>query len=287
NPIPGRRSSFLIGTRPRGERGDPRHNDNSSQTPPIHLPQAPSPTGLLLRLQVKSRCHDYSSSTNHPVTFLVLEEGPDVTRALSARQPRGRRPSCDANDIGRSPTTPTSTPYIWGREPIFPHPRAIAGMLQAIIPYIPQLTQRSSAQPQATPPTQAGAILPPERHLVAIQPVDDLPQFPGVSERVPSGDTTRHPTPTPSTSIRSLPNPDTLSSDSTDSLRAQLHLVNQRIDDVYKTIKMKDEWGEGSLYATHKIFTSRRWRHMTNAPTQQSTSSYSKRRWLCIALMMP
>ncbi|RZS03492.1 hypothetical protein BHM03_00033682 [Ensete ventricosum] len=38
-----------------------------------------------------------------------------------------------------------------------------------------------------------------------------------------------------------------LSSDSTDSLRAQLRLVNQRIDDVHKTIRMKDERGKSPL----------------------------------------
>ncbi|RWV88106.1 hypothetical protein GW17_00049833 [Ensete ventricosum] len=44
-----------------------------------------------------------------------------------------------------------------------------------------------------------------------------------------------------------MPNPDTLSSDSTDSLRAQLCLVNQRIDDVQKeVIRSKDDLRESS-----------------------------------------
>ncbi|RZS16638.1 hypothetical protein BHM03_00048660, partial [Ensete ventricosum] len=80
-------------------------------------------------------------------------------------------------------------------------------------------------------------------------PAHYLPRFQIVSERVLSGDTAKRPTPTPSASIRSLSDPNTLSSDSIDSLRAQLHLVNQRIDDVHKTIRMKDERGEGSLYS--------------------------------------
>ncbi|RRT55997.1 hypothetical protein B296_00037472 [Ensete ventricosum] len=45
----------------------------------------------------------------------------------------------------------------------------------------------------------------------------------------------------------SLSDPDTLSSDSIDSLRAQLPLMNQRIDDVHKTIMMKDKRGESPL----------------------------------------
>ncbi|RRT44122.1 hypothetical protein B296_00028631 [Ensete ventricosum] len=44
-----------------------------------------------------------------------------------------------------------------------------------------------------------------------------------------------------------MSDPDTLSSDSTDSLRAQLDLMNQRIDDVHKNIKMKDEHGKSPL----------------------------------------
>ncbi|RWW03179.1 hypothetical protein BHE74_00051669, partial [Ensete ventricosum] len=47
--------------------------------------------------------------------------------------------------------------------------------------------------------------------------------------------------------IRSLLDPNTLSSDSTDSLRVQLRLMNQRIDDVHKTIRTKDERGGSSL----------------------------------------
>ncbi|RWW37597.1 hypothetical protein BHE74_00057269 [Ensete ventricosum] len=44
-----------------------------------------------------------------------------------------------------------------------------------------------------------------------------------------------------------MSDPDTLSSDFTDSLRAQLDLMNQRIDDVHKNIKMKDEHGKSPL----------------------------------------
>ncbi|RWW45415.1 hypothetical protein BHE74_00048745, partial [Ensete ventricosum] len=116
---------------------------------------------------------------------------------------------------------------------------AIVGMLQAIIPCIPQLTQRSGAQPKATPPTQAGAIPSPEGPPLATQLADDPPQIPTAFQHVPSSDATRHPTPAPNASTRSLPDPDTLSSDSTDSIRAQLRLVNQRIDDVHKTIMIK------------------------------------------------
>ncbi|RZS14890.1 hypothetical protein BHM03_00046633 [Ensete ventricosum] len=54
--------------------------------------------------------------------------------------------------------------------------------------------------------------------------------------------------PTASTSIHSLPDPDTLSFDSSDSLRAQLRLMNQYIDKIQKEfIKSKEELGESSM----------------------------------------
>ncbi|RWW46354.1 hypothetical protein BHE74_00047721 [Ensete ventricosum] len=76
---------------------------------------------------------------------------------------------------------------------------------------------------------------------------DDLPHFPLESDRAPLGIAAKRLMPTPSASVRSLPDPDTLSSDSTDSLREQLHLVNQRIDNVRKTLKTNDERGESPL----------------------------------------
>ncbi|RWW73085.1 hypothetical protein BHE74_00019068 [Ensete ventricosum] len=77
--------------------------------------------------------------------------------------------------------------------------------------------------------------------------VDDLPRFSPESDQALLGDVARCPTPTPSASVCSFPDPDTLSSDSIDSLRVQLRLVNQRIDNVHKTIRTKDEHGESPL----------------------------------------
>ncbi|RZS07273.1 hypothetical protein BHM03_00038082 [Ensete ventricosum] len=58
-------------------------------------------------------------------------------------------------------------------------------------------------------------------------------------DRAPSGDAVRRSTSTPNASDHSLPDPDTLSLGSTDSPRAQLRLVNQRIDNVYKVIRIR------------------------------------------------
>ncbi|RWW82077.1 hypothetical protein BHE74_00009475 [Ensete ventricosum] len=77
---------------------------------------------------------------------------------------------------------------------------------------------------------------------------DNLPHFSPESDQAPSGDATKRPELAPSTSARSFPDPDTLFSKSIGSLREQLRLVNQRIDDVRKTLRMKDEHAEGPLH---------------------------------------
>ncbi|RZS15092.1 hypothetical protein BHM03_00046882, partial [Ensete ventricosum] len=65
----------------------------------------------------------------------------------------------------------------------------------------------------------------------------------GMAER------TRHRTDQPTTPLTVEPTQqelDTLSSDSTDSLRAQLQRVNKRLDEVQKVMKSKEEAGESS-----------------------------------------
>ncbi|RRT59367.1 hypothetical protein B296_00031805 [Ensete ventricosum] len=77
--------------------------------------------------------------------------------------------------------------------------------------------------------------------------VDNLPHFSLESNQAPSGGTAKRSEPTLSSSTHSFSDPNILSSDSTSSLREQLRLVNQRIDDVHRTLRTKDEHGEGPL----------------------------------------
>ncbi|RZR91524.1 hypothetical protein BHM03_00019644 [Ensete ventricosum] len=77
--------------------------------------------------------------------------------------------------------------------------------------------------------------------------IDNPPHFSPESDQAPLGDITKRPEPAPSASARNFLDPDKLSSDSTGSLREQLCLVNQRIDDVRKTLRTKDEHAEGPL----------------------------------------
>ncbi|RWW00691.1 hypothetical protein GW17_00036337 [Ensete ventricosum] len=113
-------------------------------------------------------------------------------------------------------------------------------------PECPASLSRSYASSRASLP-QTRTTLPPKGRPLTTRFVDDLPRFSPESDQALLGDVARCPTPTPSASVCSFPDPDTLSSDSIDSLRVQLRLVNQRIDNVHKTIRMKDEHGESPL----------------------------------------
>ncbi|RRT55106.1 hypothetical protein B296_00048714 [Ensete ventricosum] len=77
-----------------------------------------------------------------------------------------------------------------------------------------------------------------------MQPPKEPPRLQTEPNHTPIGDVVRRPTSTPSASTRSVPDTDTLSLDSPDSLRVQLRMVNQRIDDVHKVIKTKNEHRE-------------------------------------------
>ncbi|RRT51354.1 hypothetical protein B296_00010441 [Ensete ventricosum] len=105
-------------------------------------------------------------------------------------------------------------------------------MIQVIVPYIPQLTQPSNLQHQPTAMQQLG---------------DEPPQTLLEHNLLPMGDPMGRHTTTVSTSVHSMPDPDTLSSVSIDSLRAHLRLINQKIDNVQKEfIKLKEGVREGN-----------------------------------------
>ncbi|RWW24949.1 hypothetical protein GW17_00010732, partial [Ensete ventricosum] len=108
--------------------------------------------------------------------------------------------------------------------------QALAGMVQTIIPYLPQLVHSMAHQPA---PPQTESPTAPSR---GIPPVAEAPP-PRVAE-APSPATTSAPTEL---------DLDTLSTDSTDSLREQVRRVHQRLDEVQKEVlRSKEETGESS-----------------------------------------
>ncbi|RRT31502.1 hypothetical protein B296_00056247 [Ensete ventricosum] len=122
--------------------------------------------------------------------------------------------------------------------------QALAGMVQTIIPYLPQLMHSMAHQlaPPAAPP-QTESPMAPNR---GISPDLEAPP-PRVTEVRPAS-----PTPTPARSQSRSYNPasteldlDTLSTDSIDSLREQVRRVHQRLDEVQKEVfRSREEIGE-------------------------------------------
>ncbi|RZR93835.1 hypothetical protein BHM03_00022413 [Ensete ventricosum] len=111
--------------------------------------------------------------------------------------------------------------------------QALAGMVQTIISYLPQLVHSMAHQPAppaASPQTES--LMAPNRGI----PPDIEAPPPRVAEVLPASLT---PTPARSQSRSYNPAPteldlNTLSTDSTDSLREQVRRVHQRLDEVQK-----------------------------------------------------
>ncbi|RRT33261.1 hypothetical protein B296_00057015 [Ensete ventricosum] len=120
--------------------------------------------------------------------------------------------------------------------------QALAGMVQTIISYLPQLVH--SMAHQSAPP-QTESPMAPDRGIL---PDVEAPQ-PQVAEVRPTSST---PTPARSQSHSYNPAPteldlDTLSTDFTDSLREQVRRVHQRLDEVQKEVLIsREEIGESS-----------------------------------------
>ncbi|RZR86339.1 hypothetical protein BHM03_00013512 [Ensete ventricosum] len=124
--------------------------------------------------------------------------------------------------------------------------QALAGMVQTIIPYLPQLIQ--SATHQLAPPTAFSQTESP----VALNREIQLEAEPSQCQVAEAHTTSPIVTPAWSQScscdpIQTSPDLDTLSSDTADSLREQVRQVHQRLDEVHKEVlKSRREIGESS-----------------------------------------
>ncbi|RWV78737.1 hypothetical protein GW17_00060247 [Ensete ventricosum] len=95
-----------------------------------------------------------------------------------------------------NPRTPVVTPEAF--QGLTNQVQAIAGMLQAIIPYIPQLAQQPSSRPPATPLLQTRTTLPLNEPSSMTPSADNPPHFSLESDQAPLGDATKQPKPVPS-----------------------------------------------------------------------------------------
>ncbi|RWW41037.1 hypothetical protein BHE74_00053529 [Ensete ventricosum] len=170
--------------------------------------------------------------------------------------------------------------------------QALAGMVQTIVPYLPQLIY--SVTHQSAPPTafpQMESPVAPNRKT----PLEAEPPQRQVAEAHATS-----PTPAPARSqsrscdpVQTGPNFDTLSFDTADSLGDQVCQVHQQLDKVQKEVlKSRGEIGESSkggspftleiqgkpLPANFKLLT---FEPYDGSDVRQSTSLHSMPRWPC------
>ncbi|RZS14749.1 hypothetical protein BHM03_00046479 [Ensete ventricosum] len=124
--------------------------------------------------------------------------------------------------------------------------QALAGMAQTIVPYLPQLIQLITSQ--SAPQTTPLRVESPTAPIREDQPDIEGQQRPTTEVRsdspvaIPTRSRCRS-----RDSTQASPDLDTLSSNSTDSLREQVRQVHQRLDKVQKEfLKSKEEFRESS-----------------------------------------
>ncbi|RZS22803.1 hypothetical protein BHM03_00055646 [Ensete ventricosum] len=150
-------------------------------------------------------------------------------------------------DPGLSPITPGLGPPVVTTEAFLgltQQVRTLTGMIQAIVPYIPQLAQAPTHQHPHVPLQTVQQEAPQSRPSQG--------EHPGGAPRPPVEAAIENPNASVSQPLnrsrdvmRLPPEPDVVSSDSTNSMREQLRQVNQRIDKVQRDfVRSKEEVGE-------------------------------------------
>ncbi|RRT35091.1 hypothetical protein B296_00039083 [Ensete ventricosum] len=181
-----------------------------------------------------------SSTEHHPEL-----DHPRPTKEATVAVPTPNRFWRMMTDTGFPPPASNPAPFMVTTEAFLgltSQVQALAGMVQTIIPYLPQLVHSMPHQSApSTAPLQTESPAAPNR---GISPDVEAPQ-PQVDEARAAS-----PTPTPARSQSRSYNPvptepdfDTLSTDTADSLREQVRQVHQRLD---KVLKSREEVGESS-----------------------------------------
>ncbi|RRT42712.1 hypothetical protein B296_00037407 [Ensete ventricosum] len=235
----------------------------------------PTDVGRLTHSDENRSSRHLSSTPESFVTFLALG-GPMLFN----------NPGLAPPDPGLSPITPGLGPPVVTTKAFLSltqQVQTLTGMIQVIVPYIPQLAQAPTHQHPHVPRQTVQQEAPQSRwsqgeHL-------------GKTPHPPVEATIENPNASVSQSLnrsrdvmRLPPEPDIISSDSTNSVREQLRQVNQRLDEVQRDfIRSKEEVGEtnkgGSPFALEildkpipPVSDYRLWSPTTGALTRQSTS---------------
>ncbi|RZR82623.1 hypothetical protein BHM03_00009075 [Ensete ventricosum] len=202
-----------------------------------------------------NREHPGGSTHVFPSTLQPVDQVPRVpAEEASTILPTPNRYWRLFNDLGLAPPDPRLSPITPGLGPpvvtteaflgLTQQVRMLTGMIQAIVPCIPQLAQASMHQHPRVPRQMLQREAPQSRPSQGEHP-SGAPH-PPVEATIENPNTSvSQPTNCSRDVMRLLPEPDVVSSDSTNSVREQLHQVNQRLDEVQRDfVRSKEEVGE-------------------------------------------
>ncbi|RRT42265.1 hypothetical protein B296_00053370 [Ensete ventricosum] len=133
--------------------------------------------------------------------------------------------------------------------------RTLTGMIQAIVPYIPQPTQAPMHQRPDVPRLTLQQEVPQSWSTQGEHPGSGAPHHPSIEAMIENPNASVSQPTNRSRDVMCTPlEPDVVSSDSTNSVREQLRQLNQRLDEVQRDFVIsKEEVGEitkgGSPYA--------------------------------------
>ncbi|RZS25634.1 hypothetical protein BHM03_00058859 [Ensete ventricosum] len=191
-----------------------------------------------------------------PSTLQTVGKAPCVpTEEASTMLPTPNRYWRLVNNPGLAPLDPGLSPITSGLGPpgvttevflgLTQQVRTLIGMIQVIVPYIPQLAQAPTHQHPYIPRQAVQQEAPQLRPSQGEHPHGSTPH-PPVEATIENPNASVSQLSNHSRDVMRLPpEPDVVSSDSTNSMREQLRQVNQRLDEVQRDfVRSKEEAGE-------------------------------------------
>ncbi|RWW80984.1 hypothetical protein BHE74_00010648 [Ensete ventricosum] len=153
------------------------------------------------------------------------------------------------NDPGLTPPPPSLGPPVVTAEAFLglaQQVRTLTGIIQAIVPYIPQLAQAPMHQRPDVPRQTLQQEAPQSRPTQGEHPGSGALHHPPIEATIENPNTSVSQPANRSRDVMHTPlEPYVVSSDSTNSVREQLRQVNQRLDEVQRDfVKSKEEIGE-------------------------------------------
>ncbi|RWW81318.1 hypothetical protein BHE74_00010297 [Ensete ventricosum] len=229
-----------------------------------HLSSTPEGSTIFLALEgepMSQECPTSNPNSERPGGFThvlpsTLQPPRFPTEEASTVPPTPNRYWRLFNDPGLTPPAPGLTPLPLNLEPpivtteaflgLTQQVQTLTGMIQAIIPYVPQLAQALAHQRPDVPRQTLQQEVPQSRPTQEEHPDNGAPHHPPIEATTENPNTSvSQPASRSRNIMRTPPKPDIVFLDSTNSVREQLRQVNQRLDEVQRDfVRYKEKVGE-------------------------------------------